>query len=344
MSFKFWIKVFTLSAISFFTITSAFNYIINPYDIFNHNIFSSFIKVKNHSVSKRMRIFYNTKKSNPKNLMIGTSRIGILSANDVEKYLGKNTSNMSIPGANIEEQIQYLNYMINTYNIKNIVWSLDFFSFNPDLKNDSTFSYDRVNPNTFIKNDHKIALFSLQTTMNSFKTLIDNIKLKDKKSELSLKEQENQIYLAMKHKDIDLKTKIQLHYYSNKFLKYSTFNNPNSIQKNMKNFKKILSTCRDKKINIYIYTSPVQASFLNLYKKIGLENTFIHWKKQLQNITSYTDFATYNSITNNTYNFIDGTHIMPNFSPIIFAKIFKDSKVKTPKDFGIYKKQKQIHN
>jgi len=341
MSYKFWTKIFIFTSIIFFIFSATFNYIINPYDIFKHNLFTSFIQIKNHSVSERMSTFYYINNSKPTNLMIGTSRIGIFSTNSVEKYLGKNTYNMSIPGANIEEQTSYLRFMAYKHNIKNVVWALDFFSFNPDLKNDKSFTYDRVNPFKQIKDDHLIALFSLQTLKNSFKTLLDNINNKGPiLNRKQLKKNVNSMYLSLNKKDIEMRTNIQINYYSNKFLKYTNFNNQDSIKINILKVKKILDLYKEKNINIYIYTSPVQDSFLDLYKKLGLEKTFLQWKKDLQTITPYTDFCTYNSISKEKTNFIDGTHIMPTFESMIFAKIFHDKSINIPSDFGIYKEKK----
>ena len=345
MSTIFWNKFFIISIILFFILTSLFNFIINPYQLFNHKKNSNFLVIKNHIMSERMQVFYETKYSNANNIIMGSSRIGMLSQSDISKYLGGFTSSMSIAGSNIEEQSQYLLYMIQHKHINNIIWGLDFYSFNPDLPNDSDFTYSRLQNYIFLNSDQQIALLSFQTTKNSFKTLMDNInadtKVKENYKKLLLKNKDNKNrykhYLSLTKKEVDNRTTIQLNYYPTKFLRVKTFNNPKSIDKNLKKIKMILDICKEKNIKVYVYTSPVSKDFLNLYKKLGLKDTFSYWKNNLQKITSYTDFCTYNNITNNKYNFVDGTHIKPNFSSIIFAKLFHDKSLKDYKDFAQYK-------
>jgi len=340
MSFKFWSKFFFYSIVSFFTLIASINYIVNPYNIFNHTLFSTFIKTHEHTVSARMTDFYTLKHTDPTNLIMGSSRVGMFNQDIFQKYLGKNTYTLAMPGSNIEEQSQYLIFMIKNKKLKNILWSLDFFSFNPDLPNDDGFSYNRVDSSAFEKDDYQIALFSLQTTKNSLNTLVDNIELlfsgqEPKDDKLLLRESIDR-YLTLSPEDIDKRTRIQLQYYPEKFLKFATFNKPESIQENLLKVKKIIDLCEEKNINLILYTSPVQKSFLDLYQTLGLGETFHSWKKELTKITDYTDFCTYNSVTDNPYNFVDGTHIMPNFGELIFAKIFHDPSVDVPSDFGTY--------
>ena len=343
MSFQSWNKFFLISALSFFIITATFNFIVNPYNIFNHNFFPNFLVIKTHTPSGRMEVFYRTMHDDPTNIMMGTSRIGMLAPSDVTKYLGGSTNNMAMAGANIEEESQYLLYMIKNYSVKNIVWSLDFCSFNPDLPNDGDFTYDRLDNSSYFNNDHRIALISFQTTKNSFRTLYDNFKATDKEKDDYIKalddkdndyKQYEHLYNDLAKEEIDLNTAKQLKSYPKKFLFVKTFNQPDSINPNLKKLQTVINLCKKKNINIIVYTSPVSKDFFQLYKDLDLENTFKYWKESLANITSYTDFCYYNDITKNTYDFVDGTHLMPKYSKLLFARIFHDPSVKGPKDFG----------
>lgn len=344
MSFKAWCKLSLSLVIIFFILNGAFNFIINPYNIFHHHLFPNFLVIKKHNVSTRMQIFYRTIYDDPKNIMMGTSRIGMLSPSYVTKYLGGSTRNMAMAGANIEEETQYLLYMIKNHTIQNIVWSLDFFSFNPDLQNDSDFKYDRLESENYLNNDRKIAIMSFQTTNNSFRTLYDNFKATDKakndyKKVLNDEDGEYEkykLYNELNKKEIDKNTAWQITNYPKKFLIVKTFDHPHSINLNLKKVQRVIDACKKKNINLIIYTSPISKDFLQLYKDLNLENTFKYWKKGLAEITAYTDFCDYNIITKNPYNFVDATHIMPKFSELVFARIFNDLSVEGPKDFGKY--------
>lgn len=342
MSFKTWSKFSIRLILIFFILNAILNFIVNPYNIFNHHLLANFLVIKNNTVSARMQIFYKTIHNDPTTIIMGTSRIGMLSPSDVTKYLKGNINNMTMAGANIEEQSQYLLYMIENHSLKNIVWSLDFFSFNPDLPNDNDFSYDRLENTSYLNSDRKIALMSFQTTTNSFRTLYDNFKTTDKEkinyrialNDVDVEYKKNTAYNLLTKKDIDSNTAWQIKAYPTKFLTVKTFDQPHSIELNLRKVQMIVNLCKKKNINIFIYTSPVSKDFLQLYKDLGLADTFKYWKKSLAKITSYTDFCDYNTITKNPYDFIDGTHIMPKYSALVFARIFNDPSVEGPKDFG----------
>ena len=345
MLFKAWTKIFLLTSISFFLIIISLNFIVNPYHIFNDTLFSKYFPQKNYQVSTRMASFYIAKHSQPKNLMMGSSRIEMFPKTDLNKYLKTSIYNLAMSGANIEEQTQYIMYMIKNHDIQNIVWALDFFAFNPDRANDPTFSYNRLST-TLIKDDYKVALLSLQTSKNSLKTIQDNIDYSKNKTVQKplylIKKEFNKQYTLLSKRTIDKQTEQTLDYYKRKMLKNKNFDNPKSILPNIKKVNSIIDLCHKNHIKLYIYLSPVQESMLNLYTKLGLLHTFKFWKKSLQDITSYTDFCTKNSVTVNKYNFIDGAHIMPQFSNLIFAKVFHDTTIDIPSDFGTYIKQSKL--
>jgi len=344
MSFKFWNKFFLVTAFSFFIVTATFNFIVNPYGLFNHHLFSDFMVIKKHTVSSRMQIFYDTIHNEPQNIMMGSSRIGMLPPSAVSKYLGGPTKNMAMEGTNIEEQSQYLLYMIKNTSVKNIVWSMDFFSFNPDLANDIDFNYDRLESSIHFNSDHKISLLGFQATKNSFLTLYDNFKASDKNKEvhkrfLSDEDGETkryQHYNTLKQNEVDEITAWQIENYTKKFLVVKTFDSPHSIDPNIKKIHTVINACKKKKIKLVIYTSPVSKDFLQLYKDLNLEDTFKYWKKGLADITAYTDFCYLNDITKNPYNFLDASHLMPKYSALLFARVFNDPSIKGPKDFGKY--------
>ena len=58
-------------------------------------------------------------------------------------------------------------------------------------------------------------------------------------------------------------------------------------------------------------------------------------KDELVKIYPYYDFMTENSITVNDDNYIDTSHLKQEFGYLYFAKVFEDSSVNVPKDFGI---------
>ena len=68
---------------------------------------------------------------------------------------------------------------------------------------------------------------------------------------------------------------------------------------------------------------------------LNLNPVFYKWKDELVKIYPYYDFMTENSITVNDDNYIDTSHLKQEFGYLYFAKVFEDSSVNVPKDFGI---------
>jgi hypothetical protein len=330
---KAWIKTMIYSIFTFISFTALMNYLINPYDVFSHHFLSSFITKKNHPISSRMTKFYQAVQKHPVTIMMGTSRMGMFSIQQVDKYVPGPIYNMSMPGSTIEEQIAYMNYMIKYENTSHIILGLDFFSFNPDKVNASSFSYNRLTPTLLVNDDIKTSLFSFQTTKNSFKTIQDNIHLHKKNNQ-------DWRFIKLSEDEIRQKTNNQILQYktSKEFLKNKKFHDPKSIEHNMQLFQKFISS--NKNIKFHVYLSPVSKPMLNLYKEMNLDNTFLLWKKRLQETLSFVDFCTNNSITSNQKNFRDASHVNPQIGDLIFAKLFQDNSISIPQDFGNYLEKK----
>ena len=324
------------------------NYIINPYNIFSHSYQGRYNYFKPYALSDRMTKFYEAKHLNPSTLMMGTSRIGLFKYTYLNPYAPKPIYNLALAGSSIYEQTRYLEYMIKHKNIKMIVWGLDFFSFNPDKKNEVTFEDERLNKGIYL-DDYITSLLAYRTFEKSIQTIKINFKHNYTKElnrpyfeEAQYYKQQGQPYSRNK---INKNVRNTLNEYKNhtEFLKSAHFSDPHSIDSSLKRVRYIIQLCKEKKIACVIYTSPVYVTHLDLIYSLGLGNTFDYWKKSLLSIQPYNDFCTYNSVTSNIMNFRDSTHITSNNGEIIFAKNFKNSKIFVPKDFGYTVTAKNIN-
>ena len=172
LSYYLYSKIFTFVIFTLVLFVSLTNYLVNPYSYFE-DITKDAFPYKSHIDSERMTNFYKALHAKPKSLMMGTSRIGHFLTSDLIKYLPQPIYNMSLPGSTIDEQSQYLEFMIKHQNIKTIIWSLDFFSFNPDKKNYPTFKKERLTT-SFYSDDFMLSLFSFPTFKKSILTIKDN--------------------------------------------------------------------------------------------------------------------------------------------------------------------------
>ncbi len=100
-------------------------------------------------------------------------------------------------------------------------------------------------------------------------------------------------------------------------------------------YRKMVQLCKDNNINLKIFTTAIHVSQLNILKEVNKMDIFYKWKDELVKIYPYYDFMTENSITVNDDNYIDTSHLKQEFGYLYFAKVFEDSSVNVPKDFGI---------
>jgi len=333
-----WIKIFLYSLTFVMSFMMIFNYIVNPLNFFKPNPNATFNRYKRNIFSDRMTLFYELNYVKPKTLMVGSSRIGYFKDDAIEKYVQKPIFNLSIAGSNVYEQSEYIKYAIKNIDIKEVVWSLDFYGFNPDKIPYNGFSKERLTKNIYL-DDYFTALMSYRTFERSIKTLKDNKKINTSNfSYLVEKNQYSELQGQTFTKEEILKhVKITLDEYEHvdNFLKSKNFKNPKSLQKSLSIVKKIVTLCKEKNIKLTIYTSPVYVAHLDLINHMGLTDTFKTWKKELAKITHYTDFCYRNDITTNIMNFRDSSHTISDTGKLIFKKIYDANHTNPNLDFGI---------
>ena len=276
-----------------------------------------------------MSKFYIASRLQPKSIMMGTSRIGLFPETQLHPYLDGPIYNLSLPGSTIDEQASYIQYMIKSHKVKNVVWSLDFFAFNPTKPIDPAFEPSRLSDSIFW-NDYFISLFSFKTLSRSFKTI--------KSNQFSIPEPDETLGQPFTPKMVNFNINYILHQYATDktFLKSEVFKSSSSINSKLALVKQTVELCRVYNVSCILYTSPVYYKHIDMIYAIGLGDTFEAWKIGIAQISPYTDFCTYNSITQNKMNFRDSSHIIGHFGEIIFVKIFENNRSKIPQDFGTY--------
>lgn len=327
MKQKKWVKQFFILSFWVIALTSGINYVVNPYNIFGHGYDSHFPN-KTEALSSEMTHVYVANRLNPKTIMMGTSRIGFFKPEQLFKYTPSPIYNMALAGSSIGEQATYIEYMVKNHHIKSVIWSLDFFSFNPTKPINPPFSPERLSQKIYWE-DYKLALFNFTTLERSFKTVKNNL------FQPNLTQEPSQPF---NHETVISNIQYTLKEYSTQklFLKSELFKTPSSIDKNLARFKQTIDFCREHNVSVIVYTSPIYYQHLNLYYSMGLSNTFMYWKYSLAQIHPYTDFCTYSALSFNTMQFRDSTHAISDVGVLIFARIFHSTLIKVPKDFGFW--------
>lgn len=343
--FKHWIQKFFIFSFLLAFLFSGFNYLCDPYGIFGNNWAGN--TIRNHTASDRMTKTYYAKRAMPLTVVIGTSRIGILNPKDVERHTKNKVYNMAMSGASIYEQSMYAKFSIETLHVKQIIWGIDFFSFNPELTQHFSFSKERLNENLYLR-DHQEALLSLDAFIASLQTLNDSL-LTQGKAKVQF-ETGNDTYTEFKaHLQtqglafIDGKIEKGLQGYASKKELFNSelFKIPHSMDANFALVKEIFLLAKQHDVKIIFYISPTYHEHLNLIYSLGLGNSYEFFTTQLSEISPYWDFNTHNSITKDKNNFWDNSHMREEIGTLIMNKIFQQDVSIEASDFGTFVKSKQ---
>lgn len=347
MQIRTWIRIFVSSIIVIMIPIITINYIVNPYNIFQPNHHTQYNRLKEYIISERMTYFYEMQFVKPKTLMVGTSRIGYFKSNTLKPYAPSPIFNLSLSDSTVYEQRQYIEYAIKHLPINTIVWSLDFFSFNPTKEAYPDFSEDRLS-HGFYLNDYLISLYSYRTFERSLKTLKKN-RLQAPFDDNISEYHEQSHYMdvqgqTLPYEEIRKNANLTLNEYAEhkNFLNSKEFLLPHSINKKISDVAYIVELCKENNITCLIYTSPVYREHMDMIYDIGLGNTYEYWKRELSSITNYWDFNTYNTLTENIMNFRDSSHMVSDNGKYIFTKLFKAAKNQGPSDFGFYVTKENI--
>jgi hypothetical protein len=281
------------------------------------------------------------------NLMLGSSKIGVMDNHVVDTYLGGKTFNMDQPTPAMPIQFDAFMYAIHYNNIKNLIFAIDFLSFNKNL----TLNPDYVELKEKVRNYERFSNLDLYLNTDTLKKSIEIIK-----------------------KNITGTAKKKLHFYPNGMREYAnyidayekgTFDLQKNINKHLKLYfdpqkgiysnyeysddfmllvKKIIKYCKIHDIHTYIYISPIYIEHFYAIKKAGLLDEFEHFKRELVKITDYIDFTGPNSVTINKNNYWDSSHLRIELTKVVMEKLLRNTAVKGYEDFGIMVTPKNIES
>ena len=320
-------KYFILSLlliVLIFTSGIAIRYIIDPVGINNKVNLGLY---KDVALAYRIQKFVELNEVKPNSIILGGSRAHYLDPKDLEKYTHDNIYNLGLTFSTLEEQYHFLKYSIDHFDIKNVVIALNLYPFSEKLE-DNKSDFDETifeDGFTFLKQiKHYLSL----PLMKYLKYAYEN-----KYTEPFYKDGAITAY----HQSIVLldntwedRKKSSLEGYHRKYNKYLEWGDTQ-----FEYYRKMVQLCKDNNINLKVFTTAIHVSQLNILKEVNKMDIFYKWKDELVKIYPYYDFMTENSITVNDDNYIDTSHLKQEFGYLYFAKVFEDSSVNVPKDFGI---------
>lgn len=334
---KSWIKKFFLTSAVVMLFVSFVNIIVDPYGIFDIINIEGFNTNKSKITTDQIPRFYAAKRMSPDNMIFGTSRVGSINPRLISEYAGGKTYNFSIAGSHIFLQNCYINYFLDTYQLKTIILGLDFFSFiefsDNILKHKQAL--ERVKSRFYI-NDYLVSVVNIDTFLNSINTVKDNIrgryKVTDYQIGMNIFEEYKEKIEADGLTYVNSSIERVIRDYNRDYYRLDNFSKE-SITQNLLYVKEIINKASKKGVNIKIYINPVYFLQYDLIVHNGLKDYYLQWKKELAKITSYYDFSGYNFISTNPIYWYDSSHFRENVGDLIIKTLFTGDIIE---NFGAY--------
>ncbi len=332
-----WIKIWFLIIIAS-PLLALFNYLIDPYG------FNKYIMINNINAIKEDNTPFTIKYKMPRlreggwdNLILGTSRIGGMDTVTANKYLGGKTFTMSQPASAMPIQFDSFLYAIKFNNVKNIVYGIDFMTFNKNLKFNDDYLQLKDELQSFGRFDTYDIYFNIKTLLKSIQTIINNRsdapKLYIFYSESGMRNYPN-FKQELLNGDLNLETKIHKHLQAY-FKKDGIYANYEYSTQYMQMFETIVKHCHENNIHLYVYIPPMYVEHFYAIGSAGLKGEFEKFKKELAKITDFIDFTGVNSITSNKNNYWDSSHLRKEHTGTIMEKVIKNRPTEGHQDFGV---------
>lgn len=325
----------------FILLVGGVNYVVDPYG-FNNFVTIDRInskKISNTSLTTRYKA--NILQSGKFDaIMLGTSRIGVMNPDIVNKYLDSNTFNLEYPGSNTKIQNKFFKYAQNFNDVKYLVYGIDFMAFNKnrtiendfkdffDLENkitnfQSITNYDLYfNTETFTKS----AIFVGKNILNRQETVAKYLS-NGMRDYINFIEQQKNGTLKL---DEEIKKSIKGYFKPNTGI----YKNYEFSYEYLEYFKDTIQFCKEHNIKAFVYIPPMYSDHFDAIYSAGYFDEFELFKKELVKITDFVDFTGHNTISTNKNNYWDSSHLRVEMTEIIMTKIFNDPSIKIPKDLG----------
>jgi len=332
------------------------NYVIDPYGLYH------FAKIDGVNWPKP-EIAHSTKihksfqvaRVKPQAIVLGTSR-SAFGINPESKAWGGNIKpryNLALPGGDIYVTRRFLEHTNATAQLKQVIFGLDFFSFNANRQIAADYREDilaiNVDGSKNSRYGYNIATSALLSTgaiKASFKTIINKNKdpiTVNHAGMLVGKVWKDNIRQGFNNME---ELYIKYVYYAGNKREYS-FINAKTGESSLEEFRKIVVLCKKSNIDLKLFISPPHSRHLEIIRVLGIWPLFEEWKRELVRIlheekydSRLWDFSGYNSYSTDDISkkidhyYRDSTHYLPILGDIILARMFNYEDTSITSNFG----------
>lgn len=292
----------------------SFNYIIDPYSVFETHFFPEFGQPQ----ERYLKIEYLKKHSDFNTFLIGSSRIGVVNTDDVDKYFkGAKTYNLTISQANqwdIEKHIEWLSK--NIPNVSHIIVQIDWLTdFGPDRPAYKLMT--EVHPD--ISGRKKLDFLMDYLTFFNIEGL--ETKLKNNQGGIDLLNYNmSKGYWTRPLRDQKLDSDCKKYVDEEKTFKVRTTSkniSPDIINNSIESIARYKALLDKNNVKLTILLTPLNRHMLD-----GIDiNDYEAFVRKLVNITNFYNFMFYNKITKNDCNYYETSHYRPSIGKLLVQSI-----------------------
>jgi len=326
---KRWIQFFFFFFIVNLGLLMSVNYIVDPFNIFKTQLFKYPFQMNERFV----KIEFLEKNNHKFNgYLFGSSRIGTTEPSILEKYIPHSKFyNFTLSSANMYDYMLHLEYFVKRkYPIKVLYLQLDINNMMYYGRNQSDY-LSKIHP--FVLNESLFAYYikyltgffpfnikgKVSTNYNYEKTVTYNI------NNGTWHEDNKELAVANDCKSYVKSIKGFNHHHTAAF----TYR---KRKENIYALGKIVNICKKNNIKLYVFTTPHNHNMMDMF----YAKDYVDYLHDIANITDFYNFSGYNSITKNDCNYYEVSHYRPMIGELIAARIFNDTNISLPNDFGIW--------
>lgn len=330
------------------------NFAVDPYGVMNSPVWVGLNHLKIEK-DKQVRMFkaIDVIRFQPQTIFLGFSRTEFGLDPSHPAIAETPAYNLGLPGANMYEVRRYFEHALFVQpNLKRVILDIDLFMFSSLEPNKPDFWEGRLERNHLTFGDILNNLFSLNSSLASFKTI-------------SISRKRPHIHTGFFYKnglrDVNF-YKNNVYYSSNSqhifniFLKDRPFLHDKNTHQKLKvsseflnDLDFVIKTSQKRGIEIHVFISPIHVTQGEALRLAGLDSLVEQWKREVAKITPVWDFSGYNSITKEPITkkmsyYLDSSHYLPSVGNLVMNKLLNYNPESVPQDFGVFINSENIES
>lgn len=304
------------------------NYIVDPYRVFSTNIFRHEVDL-NDRFAKIELLRHEHQRFN--SYILGSSRALGIDPHRLEQYFPESTFyNLAVTKGIQRDNLKHLEYfMARQYVVRNLYVQIDVDFLSEKI---AATEYGRqLHPDVI--HQSKLLMYMEYLTILPMKQIQDKIRvnLRNKPKNMDYEMDDTGMFLTTEKENRIRKNPARYINQETSFhqkperMKYA------DISANIAALKAFKGLCDAAHIRCLFFTTPLHHVAMD---SLNLRN-YLDSLRAISEITTFYDFTGYNTVTLDDHNYYEASHYRPHVADLIVARIFGDSRIAVPEDFGV---------